>query len=194
MAKTNRSVLRMTQLAILIALEAVLTLTPLGFVTIPPIAITILHIPVIIGAILLGPGDGMILGGVFGVCSVLRAMTSGSPGDILFNPAASGHPLCSLIMAIVPRILLGLIAGLLYRFFKRVFKTDYAALPVTAVLSTICHTVMVLSLLWLFFRGVSFRYIFEAIIALNGILEIGLAGVLVTAICKALFHMFKQRS
>ena len=196
MPKTNVSAktLRMTQLAILIALEAVLTLTPLGFVTIPPISITILHIPVIVGAILLGPMNGAILGGVFGLCSVFRAMMSGNPGDMLFNPAASGNAFYSLIMAILPRILLGVIAGYLYILLKKLFKTDYAALPVTAAVSTICHTVMVLGLLWLFFNGVSFSYIFEAIVALNGLVEIGLAVILVTAICKPLLTVLKKKN
>ena len=55
MAQANPKTVRMVQLALLIALLAVLTFTPFGYLVIPPVSITFLHIPVIIGAILLGP-------------------------------------------------------------------------------------------------------------------------------------------
>ena len=75
MANTRRpDTLRMVQLAILIALEAIMAFTPLGFIMIPPISATLMHIPVIIGAILLGPLRGGILGGCFGLFSVIRAI------------------------------------------------------------------------------------------------------------------------
>ena len=73
---TTRRTTRLTQLSLLIALLAVLGFTPLGFIMIPPVSITLMHIPVIIGAILLGPLDGAILGGVFGCISLFKAVTT----------------------------------------------------------------------------------------------------------------------
>ena len=63
MSKSSGKTRELVQLSLLIALEAVLAFTPLGFIMIPPIAITILHIPVIIGAVLMGPAKGGVLGG-----------------------------------------------------------------------------------------------------------------------------------
>ena len=65
MSKSTSKTRQLTQLSLLIALEAVMAFTPLGFIMIPPISITILHIPVIIGAILMGPTYGGFFGGAF---------------------------------------------------------------------------------------------------------------------------------
>ena len=73
MSQVNKKTAQMTQLTLLIAILVVLTFTPLGFIQIPPVAITILHIPVIIGAIAMGPVCGGILGLAFGVLSMLKA-------------------------------------------------------------------------------------------------------------------------
>ena len=112
MRNTSKQTLRLAQLAILIALEAVLTFTPLGFIMVPPISITLLHIPVIVGAVLMGPVDGGILGLSFGVFSMIKASTAAaSPADMAFSPFLSGEPVSSIVMCIIPRILLGVIAG-----------------------------------------------------------------------------------
>ena len=73
MSRTTAKTRNLVQLSLLIALEAVMAFTPLGFIMIPPISITILHIPVIIGAILMGPTYGGILGGAFGVLAMIKA-------------------------------------------------------------------------------------------------------------------------
>ena len=79
--------MRLAQLAMLIAIQAILTFTPLGFIMIPPISITIMHIPVIIGAVTMGPLFGGILGASFGVMSMLKAtFAAASPADIIFSP------------------------------------------------------------------------------------------------------------
>ena len=105
--------MRLAQLAMLIAIQAILTFTPLGFIMIPPISITIMHIPVIIGAVTMGPLFGGILGASFGVMSMLKAtFAAASPADIIFSPFISGTPVQSLILCVVPRILLGVIEQL----------------------------------------------------------------------------------
>ncbi len=68
MSKNSLKTVQLTQLTLLIALLAVLTFTPIGFIQIPPVAITILHIPVIVGAVVMGPKYGGILGGDRGRC------------------------------------------------------------------------------------------------------------------------------
>lgn len=99
MRNTNQKTLRLAQLAILIALEAVLTFTPLGFIMVPPISITLMHIPVIVGAVLMGPVDGGILGLSFGVFSMIKASTAAaSPADMAFSPFLSGEPVSSIVM------------------------------------------------------------------------------------------------
>ncbi len=58
---------------ILGALTIFLSLTPLGFWSFGPVSATILHVPVIIGAVIEGPVVGVVVGLIFGVFSMIRA-------------------------------------------------------------------------------------------------------------------------
>lgn len=188
------NVLRLAQLGILLALEAVLTFTPLGFITIPPISITLLHIPVIIGAILLGPVNGAILGAGFGIFSMIRATMTGNPGDILFNPAASGNPLASIVMCVLPRILIGLFAAWLYMLVKRLAKgNDFVAIPVAAGITTVLHTVMVLGLMEALFKAFPLEQFLSAVVLLNGLVETCTAIVIATAVCKPMLNILRKK-
>lgn len=181
----------LTQLSLLIALEAVMAFTPLGFPTIPPISLTILHIPVIIGAILMGPTCGGILGGAFGLLAMVKAAMSGTAADLLFSPFASGAPVRSMVMCIVPRVLLGVFAALLYRLFKKLMG-GIPALAVSCVLATLLHTVMVLGSMWLFFNAMPLRNVFLTAASLNCVLEMVAAGVVGTAVCKPVMAYFRR--
>lgn len=61
----------MVQVSLMAAVVVVLANTPLGMIQLPVIKATTVHIPVILGALLLGPAAGAILGGTFGLCSVI---------------------------------------------------------------------------------------------------------------------------
>ena len=65
--------------AMFVALQMVLQLTGIGLIPLPLIRATTLHIPVIVGAVLLGPLAGAILGGTFGLCSMWTATTAATP-------------------------------------------------------------------------------------------------------------------
>lgn len=111
--KTNVRLL--TQMALLTALMLVMAFTPLGYIPLPFMNATTMHIPVIIGACLLGPKMGGVLGGLFGITSVVRATISPNLTSFVFTPFYSFSPefhgsWTSLIVAIVPRILIGVCA------------------------------------------------------------------------------------
>lgn len=105
--------------AMLGAIVIMLGVTPLGFIPIGPMKLTILHIPVIIGAIYGGPYVGMSIGLVFGIMSVFQA-----PGDLTFGPVwATGefkNYLLIGVTAIVPRVLIGLTSAYAYRVAKKI--------------------------------------------------------------------------
>ena len=192
MSKSTSKTRQLTQLSLLIALEAVMAFTPLGFIMIPPISITILHIPVIIGAILMGPTYGGILGGAFGVLSMIKAtFFAASPADLLFSPFASGAPVQSAVMCIVPRILLGVAAALLYQLLRQVTK-DIVAMAVSSILATLLHSVMVLGAMWLFFQAMPLRDVFVTVASLNCIVEMLAAGVVGTAVCKPVMAYLRK--
>ncbi len=194
MEKSSAQTRRMVQLAILIALEAVLTFTSLGFIMIPPISITLLHIPVIIGAILMGPSAGGILGLAFGLFSMLKASTAAaSPADMAFSPFLSGSPLSSVVMCILPRVLLGVIAGGLYLLLSRKVKGDAVSMGVSAVAATFLHSMMVLGLLSLLFQALPLKDVIAALIGVNCLLEMLAAAVVTAAVCVPLKKALVRR-
>ncbi len=116
---TSSKTYKLVLSAMLGAIVIVLGVTPLGFIPFGPMKLTILHIPVIIGAIYGGPAVGMTVGLIFGIMSIFQA-----PGDITFGPVwATGEMKNYLLIgvtAIVPRVLIGLTAALTFKGAKRI--------------------------------------------------------------------------
>ena len=196
----------MATLAMFCGLLLVMGATGIGFIPLPVIKATTMHIPVILGAILLGPAAGAVLGGVFGLCSIWANTTSPGLLAFAFSPfmTTEGLPgvLKSLWIALGCRILLGVIAGLLWRGLKKVLKQDYLALPVTAAVSTICHTILVMGSIYLLLaqqyaqaKNVAITAVFGLVmgtVTASGIPEAIIAAVLVTVIGKALLHLMAR--
>lgn len=196
----------MATLAMFCGILLVMGMTGIGFIPLPVIKATTMHIPVILGAILLGPAAGAVLGGVFGLCSIWANTTSPGLLAFAFSPfmTTEGLPgvLKSLWIALGCRILLGVIAGWLWKGLKRVLKQDYLALPVTAAVSTICHTILVMGSIYLLLaqqyaqaKNVAITAVFGLVmgtVTASGIPEAIIAAVLVTVIGKALLHLMAR--
>ncbi|MBP5216946.1 MAG: ECF transporter S component [Bacilli bacterium] len=137
----------MTDDAIFIALIVLMTFVPyLGYISVfgGVITFTLLHLPVLLGASLMGWKKGALYGLAFGFFNWIRALTAAtSPFDMLFmNP----------LIAILPRILFGLFAGLLFELLRFV-KKESATRGISvflAILSTAIHTVLVFGAIYLF--------------------------------------------
>ena len=107
---------RLTQLALLAALLLVMNFTPLGYLQVGPLSMSLMSIPVAIGAMLMGPVDGAILGGVFGATSFLQAVQGTSAmGAALF----AYSPVGSFVVCFVARVLMGLCAGLIFAALRK---------------------------------------------------------------------------
>lgn len=196
----------MATLAMFCGILLVMGATGIGFIPLPVIKATTMHIPVILGAILLGPAAGAVLGGVFGLCSIWANTTSPGLLAFAFSPfmTTEGLPgvLKSLWIALGCRILLGVIAGWLWKGTKRVLKQDYLALPVTAAIATICHTFLVMGSIYLLLaqqyaqaKNVAITAVFGLVmgtVTASGIPEAIIAAVLVTVIGKALLHLMAR--
>ena len=196
----------MATLAMFCGILLVMGATGIGFIPLPVIKATTMHIPVILGAVLLGPAAGAVLGGVFGLCSIWANTTSPGLLAFAFSPfmTTEGLPgvLKSLWIALGCRILLGVIAGWLWKGLKKVLKQDYLALPVTAAVSTICHTVLVMGSVYLLLaqqyaqaKNVAITAVFGLVmgtVTASGIPEAIIAAVLVTVIGKALLHLMAR--
>lgn len=206
MKKKNVDVRYLVSLAMMCAVLLVLGMTGIGFIQLPVIKATTMHMPVILGAILLGPGAGAVLGGVFGLCSIWANTTAPGLLSFAFSPfmTTEGLPgvLKSLWIALGCRILLGLLAGWFWKLFKKVLKKDYVALPVTAALASVCHTILVMGSIYILLaqqyadaKNVAASAVFNLVlgtIVASGIPEAIAAAILVTGIGKALLNISKR--
>lgn len=198
----------MATLAMLCGLLIVMGATGIGFIPLPVINATTMHIPVILGAILLGPAAGAVLGGVFGLCSMWTNTVTPRLLSFAFSPFMTNEGFAgvvkSLWICLGCRILLGLIAGWLWKLLKKWNAKDYVALPVVAAISTIAHTVLVMGSIYVLLaqqyaaaKNVAMSAVFGLImgtVTASGIPEAILAAVLVTVIGKALLHLMERMS
>ena len=109
---------RMVLLAMLSGILLVMSFTPLGYLNIGPLAISLNMIPVAIGAVALGPGGGAFLGAVFGITSCLQCVGIGGTsamGVILFEIS----PVLTIIQRFATRLLAGWLTGIVYRWLRK---------------------------------------------------------------------------
>ncbi len=137
-ARTRRLVL----MAILLAVLLLLSVTPISYIGVGPVSITIAHIPIFIALLCEGLGAGLLMAFFFGAISFLRAWTPTKPLDILFT-----NPLVSIL----PRLLIPIIAWAAYKAVRKLVKPTNLMLPWAAagLCGTLTNTIGVLGMLWL---------------------------------------------
>ena len=137
-----------------ISLDLIFSFSIFGFISIEPIALTTVHIPVIIAAMLTGPLGGAATGLVFGLTSMWKAGVSATAySDLIFSPWQSGNAFGSIMLSIVTRVLFGFLTGLAFSaLFKRSGKKWFALCSMgIAVASTMLHSFMVSLTMKIFF-------------------------------------------
>ncbi len=175
----NQKTKNLAFISLFIAIEILMVMVPfLGFIPIGPLRATTLHIPVIIAGIVLGKEKGAGIGLVFGISSLIINTIQPTITSFVFSPFISGSILSALI-AIVPRILIGYVAGWIYELLKE--KNDYLAMITGSFLGSITNTFLVLGGIYVIFGseyasalGKSFSELLPyllGIITTNGILE-----------------------
>ncbi len=192
--------------ALFIAIMMILAFTPLGMIPIGFINATTIHIPVIIGAIILGPKFGAALGFVFGGISCWNASRSAMPTAFIFSPFAqipgTNHgSLLSLVIAFVPRILIGIVSYYVYKKASEHMKNDGLAIGLGAFCGSMTNTVLVMGLIYCLFRdayagaidlgGKTIEAIVGTTVIVNGIPEAIVATIISVAVCKALKKAFR---
>nr|WP_319215473.1 ECF transporter S component [uncultured Trichococcus sp.] len=186
---------RIAILGILSAFIIIQTFVPfLGNIPIPPLNPTIIHITVIVAAFVLSTKDGMLVGLVWGLARMVKAYTlPASPLDLLLwtNP----------IIAVVPRVMVGLVAGLVFHaFLKR--KQEKVGMVTAAVLGSLTNTVLVLGFIALFYGNEyatalnvdpsNLLKVLAGIVATNGLGEAVAAGLIAPFIAKALMKVRRK--
>lgn len=177
-----------------------LSFTPIGFISIGPVRATVIHIPVVVGAILLGPYVGAFLGGFFGLVSLMINTFIPTVTSFVFSPFYSLGDISgnfwSLVICFIPRILLGFLAWYIYKIINKFISNKKISISIAAVLSSLVHTFLVMIGIYVFFgqeyaiaKQVDFSDIFNVIMVLittNGVLESILAGLVCAVIISPL--------
>ena len=202
--------LSMVQLALFSALIMLLATVPyIGYIKVPFLAIqaTTIHIPVIVGSILLGPKAGAFLGAVFGLPSLINNTTQPGITSFCFSPfiqmgeGLGGSPL-ALIICFVPRILCGVIPHYVFHGVQKLTKdpgrTRKRSLLLAGVAGSMTNTLLVMSMIYLFFgqayaaaRNIAYEAILGVIgsvILINGTIEAIVAALIASAVALAMMR------
>ncbi len=211
--KGKRSgVQQLTLMAMFTAIILIMAFTPVGLINLPIIKATILHIPVIIGAVVLGPVAGAYLGGLFGLTSLIKNIMTPSLLSFAFTPTVAvpgtghGSP-WAIFICFVPRILVGITPWLLYTAFNKLIpnmKTPgrTALLAGAGVLGALTNTFLVMGSIFILFkdayasaRDIPVEQVKGAILAIigaNGIPEAIAAGVITPIISLVMLKLMKK--
>lgn len=196
--KTRHTVM----LSLFSAIIIVLAFTPLGSIPLGPVDATTVHIPVIVGAILLGPWDGLFLGAVMGIVSLVHNTVMPLPISFVFSPFLPLGDWKSAVISIVPRMMIGLVAALVFRLFSKWDKTRLGAGALAGLAGSLTNTVLVLGgIYWLFGSTYASKLnmtvsmvgkVLMGVVATNGVPEAIVAAVISTAVARALLSISKR--
>ncbi len=199
---TNKRTLKMVQLALFTAIILLMAFTPLGYIKTPGLEITLLVVPVAVGAIILGPAAGAILGGVFGITSFIQAFGGGPLGAALLGISVAG----TFVLCVVTRVLMGWLTGLIFMALKRWDRTRLISHAVANLAGALLNTVLFMTAFVLLFyntdyvqslvtaMGATNPFHFVALfVTINGLIEALICFVVGTAVSKAI-EVFTKKS
>lgn len=179
----------LVQLALLTAIELVMAFTPLGYLKIGPVSITFMAIPVAVGAIVLGPLSGAFLGLVFGLTSFSQCFGADAFGTTLLGINAFS----TAFMCLVPRILMGLFAGLIFGGLKKTTLGETGGALLSSLACSIINTVLFVGSLIVLFGnteyikgfGDSVIAVIMALVSINTVIEAIACTIIGGAVSKA---------
>lgn len=206
MNKTGKDTRWLTSVALMAAVVILLANTPLGMIQLPIIKATTVHIPVIVGAILLGPGAGAILGAVFGICSLISNTMAPTLLSFAFSPFMSMTGISGAVKAVWIsvgcRTMIGVISGWFWILMKKVKVNHLIALPVTGFIGSMVNTVFVMGSIYFLLareyaqvKNVGVEAVFGLVmgtVTASGIPEAIAAAVLVAVIGKVLLKVVER--
>ncbi|MGN1248733.1 MAG: ECF transporter S component [Candidatus Spyradocola sp.] len=192
--KNHEKTRRLVVCGMLSAVSVVLGMTPLGIIPLGPLGVTTMHLPAIIGAILEGPVVGGVIGLIFGLVSLYKAVSGGSLlAPIMMNP----------LVSILPRILIGPAAYYAYRGLEKLTHKHALSIGIGAVAGTLTNTAGVMGFIYMLYASqyaeavgvdpATVGYTILGICATNGIPECIAAVVISVAVCLAVRGIGRRR-
>ena len=198
----NKKTLEMVQMAVLIAIILVMAFTSIGYIRTAGLSISIITIPVVIGAMIIGPKAGLILGTVFGLTSFYQCFGLDPFGATLL----SINPFFTFMVCIPTRALMGWLVGVIFNALKKIDKTKIVCYFVGGLLGAFLNTLFFMGMLLLcfwnteyiqglntsLFGGVNPLAFVLGFVGVNGLLEMPAACIGGGVISKALNKAFQR--
>lgn len=142
----------LVEMAVLIAILLILEITNVGYLKFGLLEMTIMQVPVIIGAIVMGPTAGAILGGVFGLTSFWQCFGKSAFGVALL----AINPLYTFIICVVGRVLMGWLTGLIYHGLQKVDRNKIVNFFVAGLSGALLNTMFFMTFLVVLFGQTDF--------------------------------------
>jgi uncharacterized membrane protein len=199
---TSSKIRKFAATSLFTAIIFLMTFTPIGFINLGFINATIMHVPVIIGSILLGPSAGACLGAMFGLASLIRNTVMPNLLSFTFSPfipvpGTEHGSLTALAICFIPRVLVGITPWYVSKWLSSLRRKSaqwrIVSLFAAGIAGSMTNTLLVMHLMFFLFRGsyasargipVNEAYgLVLSVITMNGIPEALLAGVLASAVC-----------
>ena len=185
--RKNINVRKMSIISVLSAISIMLSMTPLGFIPIGPTNATIMHIPVIIGAIVEGPAVGMTVGLIFGLTSLIRNLTM---------PTITSFAFINPLVSVLPRVLIGVVAYYVYQITIKITKNSFISGWITGFIGSLVNTIGVLGMIYVLYgaryaqalekSAASAKTLLLTLATTSGIPEAILGGFVVSAVAVVL--------
>lgn len=199
----NKKTTNLILLALFAAIIFILAFTPIGYIQLGVIKATIIHIPVIIGSILLGPKKGAVLGFLFGLTSFISNTFTPVILSFAFSPlipvfGSDRGSLMALVICFVPRIMVGIVPFYIFHLFHKLFskKANFVSYILAGVAGALTNTLLVMNGIYFIFKdsyaaakSIPMDAVYSGILAIifaNGIPEAIVAGIVTSGLCKVL--------
>ena len=194
MKRGKYTVQDLVRVSVLVAIMLLLEVTGLGMIKTAGLEITILMVPVIVGAIVMGPAAGAVLGGVFGCISFWECFGKSQFGAVLLGI----NPLYTFLVCVPTRILAGWLCGLAFKGLNKLDKTNLWSFGAAGLIGALCNTAQFMTTLCLCFYNTEFiqgfvqqmgsanPFLFVvAFVGINGLVEAVVCLITGAAIAKA---------
>lgn len=199
----------MVKMALFIALIILLSVTPLGYIPLGAINATTIQMPVIIGAVLFGWKKGAVLGGVFGLTSLIKNTLQPNLTSFVFSPfvpvfGEESGSLWAIIISLVPRIMIGVIAALAFALLTKLKLNKTVSSAAAGFCGSLANTVLVMGGIYFFFgesysaaKDIAYSTLMATVSATitgAGITEAIVSAVVCGAVCTALIKYSERKS
>lgn len=201
MEKKRLSTKQFVEMALLAAVILLMAFTPIGYIKTLGLEITLIVVPVTVGAVTLGPVAGAVLGAIFGLTSFVQCFGMSAFGAVLLGI----QPFFTFIVCFVPRLLMGWLTGIIYQALGKVRPMRKFALVIANLAGPLLNTCLFMTTLVLLFyqtdylqgiaqsMGASNALMFAAaFVGVNGLIEAAVCFVAGSAISRALKAALKE--